>query len=199
MRQARRMQCRIIGRFQGFGSMLKALDPGKRHLGWASWEAVENTPQSGVHDLRAEIEGATYSRARKLMRAFIRPGDMIALEAPLLPPGASIQSRLAMFGIRACILMAAFEARADVREVQVQEWRSWALGLCWAPATVKGSEARRRWLKARAKAEVKARGWGDVGDDEAEAILMVDWLRAQEDHAYGLRTRPALPLPVVRA
>lgn len=179
--------------------IFKALDPGTRRLGWASWEpAKQRKPRCGFYDLRGETEGATFKKAYDvLVRDLLYPQDIIVMEGLLLPPGSSIQSRFAMFGVRAIVIMAAHDVGAkEPHSVAIHQWRSWSLGMATAPKSIIGSGARRKWLKARAQNEVEARGWGLVSDDEAEAMLMLCWLRAQFDMNYAMRTRPALPIGV---
>ncbi len=175
--------------------MLKAIDPGKRRLGWATWADGDKKPKSGFFDLRAKTEGESYSETRKIMLGFIKRGDDIVMEMPMLPRGVSIASRLALFGIRAIVMQVAFDVGAKVEEVGISQWRSWCLGVTMPPKSIVKKEARRRWLKERAKQEVEARGWGKITDDEAEAMLMLCWLRAQRDYNYAFKTRPRLLPP----
>ncbi|RZN30483.1 hypothetical protein [Bradyrhizobium sp. Leo121] len=168
--------------------MFKALDP-SRFTGWAVWEATG--PRSGVFNLNADSEPAIYSRAETLIGDFVQPGDIVGVEAPLLPAGMSIQSRQILLGVRAIIFVTIFKRQARVIEIEPARWRSKILGLTQAPKHIgqglsksKKTAVRRAWLKRRAIDEVAARGWGKTTDDQADALCILDYLRMRLDPAY---------------
>lgn len=167
---------------------LHGIDPGQA-LGWAFWGPSSVKPFVRLENVKGRTEGHTYLRVRNFLKGVVQAGDRIAVEAPVLPEGVSIQSRLVLFGIRAEVLAIGAELGCVVFEPTSSEWRSWFLGVTTAPRTTP-KKARRAWIKARAQQEVQDRGWGDVGPDEADAIGILDWLRQKVDHDYAANSTP---------
>jgi len=160
--------------------MLIAFDPGL--LCGCAW--VEGgKPRSHLIDLRTGNEGATYSRANYRFREYINPGDIVAVEAMILPGKISIASRLSLFAIRSIAVMVAFERNARLIEVPPHTWRSHFIGVVQAPKQVP-RQHRRAWLKARTQDRVKELGWGEPTVDECDALGLLSYLRASLDPTY---------------
>jgi hypothetical protein len=171
--------------------MLHAFDPGLA-LGWACWQSNADKPFVRLLRLKAESEGAVYLRAREKLCEILQRGDEIAVEAPVLPRGpVSIRSRLVLFGIRSIIYMVAFERGAGIRDVEPSAWRHHYLGVTQAPRKLKLKPAdRRKWIKDQAIAAAVRRGWGSVSADEADALGILDYLRAAVDQNYAATSTP---------
>jgi len=160
--------------------MLLAIDPGASS-GVAWVEAGQ--PTSRLIDLRADSEGAMFTRARVRFGELILPGDIVGIEAMLMPRAVTISSRQVLFGFRAVIVGLVFERDARLIEVPPHTWRSHFLGLVHAPKQVPRKQ-RRAWLKARAQDRVRELGWGDVSEDQADALGLLSYLRASLDPTY---------------
>jgi|SRR5215831_435786 len=161
--------------------MLHAFDPGLS-LGWAFVDA--DRPRSRLIDLWASSEGAVYMRARARLLEILNGGDVVAVEAAIMPNKVTIRSRLVLFGIRAMIVAVAHERMARVVEVEPHRWRKHFIGVVSAPAGVPRKK-RRQWLKDRARWHAQQRGWGVVSEDEADALGILDYLRCTLDANYG--------------
>jgi hypothetical protein len=164
--------------------MFIAFDPG-RSCGWAAWSSGYSAPRYGLIDLSSDTEGALYAKAGVRFSEYVGEGAVVAVEAPILPRGGSIKSRLVLFGIRAQILSVAHRRGARVIEPTVSEWRKHFIGVTQAPKDIKGTENRRRWIKGVAIRKVASLGWGAVGADEADAIGILDYLRFVADPDYA--------------
>lgn len=169
--------------------MLHAFDPGTA-LGWAYWRPGAGGPVSRLINLKAESEGAVYARAQSHLRDIINAGDLVAVEAPVLPQGVSIGSRLVLFGIRAIIFKVAFERGANrIVEFPPSEWRRHYLGVSQAPKGTPKNK-RRDWIKRKAQAAAVERGWGAVTVDEADALGILDFFRSKVDQDYAAASVP---------
>jgi len=166
--------------------MLIAIDPGLAcGLAWIDGDC----PTSRLIDLKASSEGAVYARARHKFLEIINGGDVIGIEAMILPGGVTIASRLVLFGLRSVVVAVAYERGARLIEVEPHRWRRHFMNVVQAPRTV-ARKHRRQWLKDQAQKTVKLRGWGDVSADEADALGILDYLRATLEPAYAIRSTP---------
>jgi|SRR5215831_938208 len=166
--------------------MIFAIDPGLAcGLAWVDGDC----PTSRLLNIRGESEGATYVRARAKFLEIINRGDVIGLEAAILPNKVSLASRLVLFGIRSMIVAVAYERGARLIEVEPHRWRKHFMNVVQAPRTV-ARKHRRQWLKEQAQKTVALRGWGDVSADEADALGILDYLRATLEPAYAIRSTP---------
>src|SRR5215831_8513445 len=149
--------------------MIFAIDPGLAcGLAWVDGDC----PTSRLLNIRGESEGATYVRARAKFLEIINRGDVIGLEAAILPNKVSLASRLVLFGIRSMIVAVAYERGARLIEVEPHRWRKHFMNVEQAQKTV------------------ALRGWGDVSADEADALGILDYLRATLEPAYAIRSTP---------
>jgi len=71
--------------------------------------------------------------------------------------------------------------------IAISTWRSKTHGKMGVPKNMKGlSQAdRSKWLKTQAKLYCDANGWGYGGDDEAEALCMLDAVRIMHEPSYA--------------
>lgn len=154
-------------------------------LGWAFWGQAD-IPQHWLLELGDLGEGEAYAHVRGRLTQSLQPGDHVGIEGAIMPEGMSLKSRLALYGVRAVILLAAHECRCRVEEYPPQTWRSRYLGVTGAPRSVL-KKHRRNWIKQRAISEAASRGWGTVGPDVADALGILHCTRVDFDATYARR------------
>ena len=110
----------------------------------------------------------------------------VIVEAPFSGPNA----RAFML---ACKMMGVIELTCEDHgilcvEATASQWRKHFIGFAQAPRKLP-KQQRRDWLKKRAIAACKARGWPVETDDEADAIGLLDYALALEFPVYEEKSK----------
>lgn len=113
----------------------------------------------------------------------------LAIEPPVPVMGATrIEVTIWLQGIYLRVLEIAARRRLVLWPVHESTWRSWFLGVTRAPKEVKGKD-RRKWLKQRCIAECRARGFNPKDDNSADALAILDYVKAQSDPDYAAKSK----------
>lgn len=179
-----------------------ALDPGT-HLGWAIGNVGERC-KSGVYrmpgrDLRWGLRLAALNRY--LLSMLDGAGiERCYYEEPFTQfwggegPPRSFDSELVRWGLPNIIEMACAQTGVETMPVAVGSWRSRLKVPTQAPKVIKGTEARRKWLKQATADKVSSRGYTTSSPDESDAVAI--WL-AMTDEIMRRQSEPGLPLGFV--
>lgn len=170
--------------------MFLALDLGTK-TGWARWDEAIGQPVSGVETFDDSDLGR---RARDYRAWLLRKVEyfdvrVMAVEAPL--PGMKKQSNFAaeMWQPSHHVLSQEVAVTCGVKYISVpmQTWRKHFLGRGRAPKETRNS---RKWMKEAAKARCRQMGWKVSDDNEAEALGILDLIRARNSQAYAVHSTP---------
>lgn len=148
-----------------------ALDPSK-NLGWCHGEPC-GTPIHGFHRL-AQIQKSKRDVALEVFLMDMITANRITdvyLEKPIMPKKTSFQALVTLYGYATVVGMAAAKTGANAYFIDMQTWRSEIGSPTQAPRQVKGTEARRKWLKqATIDWIAKIYKIQAATDDEADAV-----------------------------
>jgi Holliday junction resolvasome RuvABC endonuclease subunit len=102
--------------------------------------------------------------------------DSIYYEPPFV---GKINSIKKLYQLQGVLELTALDAGLPCKAAAVQSWRSHFLGKGWS---LKGlpKDSRRRELKAAVRQQCKILGWPTTGDDEADALGILDYACAVE-------------------
>jgi Holliday junction resolvasome RuvABC endonuclease subunit len=102
----------------------------------------------------------------------------IVVEDPFVS-ATMINNVARLYGLRGIVEEVAWRRNISVQGVAVASWRKAVLGVVRAPKTVP-AKARGAWIKDRAMQEMARRGWPCRYHDEADALGVLVWYRAQK-------------------
>lgn len=154
-------------------SRILALDLATR-LGWALWSP--GTPlEYGSHLLpRTGPHAGTFLDAYRtwLMPQLARL-DLVVYEQPILPQRTRIETLRKLYSLAGFTELVCIDLKIRCREIPMQKWRKHFMGRGGGFKHI-GTDA-----KTMAIDEARARGFTIQGDDEADAIGIMDYTAAK--------------------
>lgn len=121
--------------------------------------------------------------------------DEVVFESPILPEQtaiATLRKLYSLAGVTELVVTRLIERGQNMqtREAALGDIRQHFIGIRQAPKDIRGSEARRKWMKAKVIAECRKRGFNVAGDDDADAIALLSLRLSQLDKNYSLNSTP---------
>lgn len=116
--------------------------------------------------------------------------DEIVFEAPILPEGQGLISRRKLFSLAGLTELICRDLKVPVVEELIDAIREHFIGIARAPKDVKGSSARRKWLKRKTVEKAIASGFKVQSDNEADAIALLSLRLCQLDKNFSLKQTP---------
>ncbi len=176
------------------------LDQAARKIGYAMGRYGMDAPVAGVHRLpRVDLSDGGVDYGLLMTEVSDWLGDTIAAhhitevcyEAPYFGRDTDPTVIRKMLCVADMIEYVCRKARVGCREIEAHKWRARFIGMSQAPRSIKGAQARRKFLKQRAMDACAHRNWKVANDDEAEAAGILDYLIACDYPDHGT---DALPL-----
>lgn len=113
------------------------------------------------------------------------PGEII-YEMPILPSTTSLATVRKLNGLCGQAEVTALDYKVLVTEANLDDIRRHFIGVARAPKHITEKAERRAWLKQRAIAEARSRGFNVAGDDDAEALALLSLRLTQLNKDYRL-------------
>lgn len=171
--------------------MLLSLDLGMS-TGWSLCEGL-GQPKYGTK----KFEGALIETAPAFYRwlaAMIADHGVteIAIESVIMTEHFNHEERV--FSWRTVVFVICGLRNIKLWDVAVNEWRKYYLNGAQPPKGLP-SEKRRAWFKKRALEIGAEKGWPCKTDDEAEALGVMDYVRAVKNPTHGIKHAPLFQQP----
>lgn len=115
--------------------------------------------------------------------------DEIVFESPILPDTINLKTARKLYSLAGVAEMVAHDRKIRVSEANLNDIRGHFIGIKQAPRDVPKSK-RRQWIKDKIIAECRKRGFRVSGDDDADAIALLDLRLSQLSKDYSLRATP---------
>ena len=168
-----------------------AIDPAT-NTGFARFEFGTSRVVSDVVSFDAEL-GAFNRQYRRWLTDQIKLYSItdVVIEAAILPTGnTNIITLKKAYAINMNTHDIAKALGCSVTEIQNGSWRAHFLVGRSAPKEQRGKGKLSRWYKQAVKDRCAERGWPIRDDNEADALGLLDYARAQLDPAYAVHSTP---------
>lgn len=156
--------------------------------GWARWDSGLNRPHAGEFKLKSSDEAKRFAEFSTWLRAkMVADGiDHLAIEMPVPQRSGltNLSTLQTLHGLRGIAMAIAGAVNIPVLEVNTQEWRQHFVGQRTAPKSVPVKQ-RSAWWKRQCLDRCEQMGWPVKGHNAADAMGVLDYVRAKMDRAYG--------------
>lgn len=112
----------------------------------------------------------------------------IVFEAPILRGENGIAALRKLYSLSGLTELVSLDYGLPVREANLTQIRNHFIGVCRAPADIKSRDRRRQWLKAKVVAKARELGFRVAGDDDADAIALLDYYLSLKAPKHALRS-----------
>lgn len=168
-----------------------AIDPATK-TGFAIHAIGSNEVISDVAEFEKDL-GAFNRQYRQWLTRTIKEHEVshVVIEAAILPQGnTNITTLKKAYAINMNTHDIGKALGCAVVEVQNGTWRSHFLCGSTPPKEHRGKGKQSKWYKAAVKEKCADRGFSVRDDNEADALGILDWARAQEDPNYAVNSTP---------
>ena len=168
-----------------------AIDPAT-HTGFARFASGSVSLVSDIVSFDEELGAFNRQYRRWLTDQIKRYGiSEVVIEAAILPTGnTNIVTLKKAYAINMNTHDIAKHLGCSVTEVQNGTWRAHFLCGRMPPKEHRGRGKLSAWYKQAVKQRCAERGWRVRDDNEADALGILDWARAQRDPAYAVHSTP---------
>lgn len=165
-------------------------------LGWACGSA-EGTPVShGVIALPKTGEDCGrfgYAFREWLGHAIeeLAPSEIIYESPVMFSKTTSLQAARKLYGLAFLTELVCLDYKVPVSEANLSDIRKHFIGIVRAPLSVP-KDKRRQWIKGKIIAACRERGFKVAGDDDADAIALLDYALAVKKPSHAMKATPLL-------